>query len=110
MDPEARKELPGRPFRLRDLILVVRKDQVDSAAVDVDGRRPQQPHGHRRALDVPARPARSTADVPGRLARFRRLPEHEIAHILLRIRVGVHARAGLHAGVIETRELPVLGE
>ena len=40
---------------LRDLVFVVREDQVDAAAVDVDGRLAEQAQRHRRALDVPAR-------------------------------------------------------
>ena len=43
--------------RLRDLVLVVRKDEVDAAAVDVEGLAEMLP-AHRRALDVPAGPAR----------------------------------------------------
>src|SRR5664280_1269112 len=43
--------------RLRDLVLVMRKHQIDAAAVDVEGLAEMLP-GHGRALDVPARPAR----------------------------------------------------
>jgi hypothetical protein len=40
-------------LRLRDLVLVVRKDEVLAAGVDVE-RRAQVRDGHGRALDVPA--------------------------------------------------------
>ena len=51
-----RAKLPGaeRALRLRDLVLVVREDQVGAAAVDVE-RLAEVAVRHRRALDVPAR-------------------------------------------------------
>ena len=105
--PEARRRAAGGAFGLRDLVLVVRKDQIDAAAVDVDRRLAQQPQRHRRALDVPAGPAGSAAVVPRRLARLGGLPQHEVARVLLGVVVRVHARAGLDAFVIETRQLAV---
>ena len=45
----------ARRVRLRDLVLVVRENQVQPAAVDVE-RRTQVPMRHRRALQVPTRP------------------------------------------------------
>ena len=53
-------------------------------------------------------PARAAAVVPRRLARLGRLPQHEVARVLLVVVVGVDARAGLHAFVIEPRELAVV--
>ena len=53
---------------------------------------------HRRALDVPARPARrrnAGRRRPGRLAGLRRLPQHEIHRIAL-VGRDVDARAGDH--------------
>ena len=43
-----------RAARLRDLVLVMGKDKVDTAAMDVEGLAQMLPR-HRRALDVPAR-------------------------------------------------------
>src|SRR5689334_8484236 len=40
---------------LRKLVLVVRKHEIDTAAMDVEGFAEMLP-GHRRAFDVPARP------------------------------------------------------
>ena len=105
--PEARERLAGRAFALRDLVLVVREDQVDAAGVDVDRRLAEQPQRHRRALEVPARAARRIDHVPGRLVRLGRLPQHEVARVFLGVVVGVDARARLHALVIEVRELAV---
>ena len=107
VEPEARELLAGRAFALRDLVLVMRKHQVDAAGVDVDRRFAEQPQRHRRALDVPAGTAGAAADVPRRLARLGRLPQHEVARALLVVLVGIDARAGLDAFVIEPRQLAV---
>ena len=57
----------------------------------------------------PGRPGPG-ADVPRRLARLRRLPQHEVAGIVLGVFVDVHARAGVQAVVIETRQPAVVGQ
>ena len=57
----------------------------------------------------PGRPGRQPG-LPRRLARLRRLPQHEVARVLLVVLVGVDARAALDAAVIEPRELAVLGK
>ena len=67
VQPVAREGLAGGALALRDLVLVVREDVVDAAAVDVEGLA-EVAHAHRRALDVPARPARPPRRLPGRLA------------------------------------------
>src|SRR6185369_13779482 len=63
--------------------------------------------GHRRALDVPARPARSPRRVPRRiLVRLLRLPEREVALVPLQV-----ARLlGNHVLEPGARELAVPGE
>ncbi len=48
--------------------------------------------------------------IPGRLAFFGRLPDDEVAGVLLVVLVAVDAGAALDALVIETRELAVLGK
>src|SRR5689334_22633738 len=56
--------------RLRNLVLVMRKNEIDAAAVDVEGLAQMFPR-HGRALDVPSRPTRrynSGRRRPGRLA------------------------------------------
>ena len=62
VEPEARELMAGGALALRDLVLVVREDQVDAAGVNVDRWLPEQTQRHRRALEVPAR------DVPARHA------------------------------------------
>ena len=80
MQPVARHQLAMRTFRLGDLVLVVRKGQVDAAAVNVDGA--AEVFGrHGRAFDMPAGPAPAPGRVPDRvfrLTRFGELPEREI--------------------------------
>ena len=68
---------------LRRLVLVVGEDQVRAAAVDLEVE-PEQLLGHRRALDVPARPAAAPGRLPGRvLARLLRLPQREVERVPL---------------------------
>ena len=62
---------------LGDFVLVMRKDQVESTAVDVE-RLAQQAAAHRRALDVPAGASLAPGAVPGRFARLGRFPEREV--------------------------------
>src|SRR5579862_3815371 len=71
--PETREEFSGLGFRLRDFVLVMRKDQVFAAGMDVEGFA-QILHRHGGALDVPARTARSDLGLPRSFARLWRLP------------------------------------
>jgi hypothetical protein len=66
VDPVAREGAAGHRLGLRDLALVVRKDQILPPAVDVEGL-PEVLHRHGGALDVPAGPAGLQA-LPARLA------------------------------------------
>src|SRR5262245_43207478 len=60
----------------------MRKLQILVAAVDVEVR-PEQHRAHRRALDVPARPAAAERRLPGWFPFLRALPEDEIERVLL---------------------------
>src|SRR4029077_10495626 len=59
VEPDARKRSAGRPLGLRDLVLVVRKNQIDTARVDVErfgvATFLDLLERHRRALEVPPR-------------------------------------------------------
>src|SRR5262245_11515102 len=80
--PDLRERVAERA-RLRELVLVVREDEVEPAAVDLEAR-PEQLFGQRRALDVPAGPAAAPRRVPrGVLTLLVRLPEGEVARVLL---------------------------
>ena len=105
--PVAGERLAGERFALRDLALVVREDEVGTAAVEVDGRAVLV-QDHRRALDVPARPTGAERRLP---RPVRRRPKAATARsrAVATVRVvGVaaplgRARASLRAIV---RELP----
>ena len=105
--PEAREPAVGAAARLGDLVLVVRKDQVLAAAVDVEGLA-QVLGAHGRALDVPARPAAPPGAVPARLGLVRGLPQHEVGRVLL---VGRHVDpgAGDHLLAVPMGEAAVVG-
>src|SRR5688572_32497387 len=103
VDPEAGERLARRPFALRDLVLVVREDEVDAAGMQIDRRLAEQPQGHRGAFDMPSGASGTDAGIPGGLAGPRRLPEDEVACVLLVVLVGVDPRAALDAAVIEAR-------
>ena len=76
--------MPGR-LGLGDLVLVVREDQVEAAAVDVElGAEVAPAHGG--ALDVPAGPAGPPRRGPvglGRLVGLGALPQREVARVAL---------------------------
>ena len=75
---------------LRDLVLMMREDQVEAAGMDVEGLA-QMLGAHRRAFDVPARPPPAPRTRPSGLGVGRGLPQHEVGGVLL---VGSHFDAG----------------
>jgi hypothetical protein len=85
------------------------KHQIDAAAVDVEGLA-QMPVRHGRALDVPPGPAQrldAARARPGRLARARRLPQHEVHGVALVGRY-LDAGAGQHLVQRSVRQLAVV--
>src|SRR5206468_12233945 len=90
--PVAGERPAGARLGLGDLALVVWKDQVLAATVEVE-RLSEIFHGHRRTLDVPARTSGTPRAVPRWLARLRAFPEREITRIALAL-VDLDARAG----------------
>ena len=91
---------------LGHLVLVVGKDQVLAAAVDVE-RQPQMRLAHRRTLEVPARPAAAPGAVPARLIVSARLPQHEIGRVLL-VRRDLDPGARDHLLAVAVRQPPVV--
>src|SRR5215204_7190048 len=106
MDPKASKGIDAEErLALRDLILMVREDEIGAAAVDIDlpteiGR------AHRRAFDVPAGSPRPPRRLPARLARFGSFPEREVEWVLFPL-VDLDARAGQQIIKIAVRQLAV---
>ncbi len=105
VQPVLREVVTGA-LGLRDLVLMMREHQIQSAAVDVE-RLAEVEHRHRRAFEVPSGPARTPRCGPRRLARLGGLPEREVPRIPF-------ARTGALA-LVDVVELvpgqpPVLGE
>ena len=92
---------------LRDLILVVREDEVDAAAVDVDGLA-QMRADHRRTFDVPAGPAAAPRRVPADHALGDRLPQHEVGGIALERR-DLDPGAGDHRLAVAAAQRAIIG-
>src|SRR5207248_6905175 len=88
------------------LVLVVREDQVQPAAVDVE-LRAEVGGGHRRALQVPAGAPSAPWRRPGRLAGFGALPHGEVPGIAFARRGGFTLA---HLVETLTRQRTVVGE
>ena len=81
--PIVRELLCPRALGLRDLVLVVREDEVGPAAVDVEAaRRGSCSDIAEHSMCQPGRPG-PHGDCPVRLARLGRLPEREVARVTL---------------------------
>ena len=106
MQPIANERFSRGALTLRDLVFVVRKDQINAAGVNVE-RLPQVLHAHRRALDVPAGPSRAQRRFPGLLPGFARLPESEVSGIVLAVFIDIDPRARLQAADIEVGQRPI---
>jgi hypothetical protein len=107
--PEPGELLPGRG-RLGQFVLVVREAQVQAAAVDVE-LVPQILPGHRRALQVPARPAaapRGSPSWPSPARLLVSLPQREVAGIPLA--AGDPRPGGLHVGDLLPGQAAVRGQ
>src|SRR5712664_2250256 len=106
MEPVPRERLPGGGLALRDFVFMMRKRQVDATRVNVQ-RVSQIFHGHRGALDVPARPAGPDWRFPEVLTGLRRFPQGEIPSAFFFVAIIVDARAGLNSRQVNLRELSV---
>src|SRR5260370_38419044 len=84
MDPIACKCFAGEALTLGDLVLVMREDQIGTAAMDID-LFTQRFHCHRRTLDMPTRTSMTPGAIPHRLPRFRAFPEGNVTRSTLRL-------------------------
>src|SRR5438552_1177691 len=100
---------PRESVRLRDLTLVMWKDEVGAAGVNIE-RRPQIARAHDGALDVPARAPGSPRARPRGLSRRLRLPEHEVERIALARVVGMIAARGGHRQQLPARKVAEAAE
>ncbi len=113
VEPRLHERLPRRGLRLRDLVLVVREDEVHAAGVEVDGLA-EVTHRQSGALEVPAWPSLAEPRLPEDVAvrGVPGLPEREVLDVLLVVLVRRHApaRACLQVREVEVAELPVRRE
>ena len=91
---------------MRDLVLMVREDQIVPAPVNVK-LLPQVLQAHGGALDVPPRPARPPRTLPTRLSRLRRLPQSKISRVPLP-RVDLQPRPCLHVFQLPPGQLAIV--
>src|SRR5205085_7089678 len=94
-----------RALALRNLVLVVRENEIEPAAMDVEGLA-ELGLAHRRAFDMPARPAAAPRAVPTGLVGGGGLPQHKIAGIAL-VGRDLDPRASDHLVAAAARELAV---
>ena len=90
MHPEVRKIITGSS-RLRQLILMVRETQIQTATVNIETRT-QILTRHRRALQMPARTAATPRRLPRssqRLALLIALPQGKITRVTLTARISI---------------------
>src|SRR5690606_37483064 len=107
VQPVAGEAVAGR-VGLGGLVLVVREDQVDAAAVDVE-RGAEVLGGHRRALQVPAGASGPPRGGPGGLAGAGALPQREVAGVALGARVAVLGGAHLVDALVGQRTVLGVG-
>ena len=96
MHPDVGKGSVVGALALRNLVFVVREDQIRTTTVDVESLA-QIVAAHGRAFDVPTRATLTPLRVPGRFARFCGFPKHEVQRIALGLR---HFDAGTCAHFI----------
>src|SRR6476646_2115743 len=109
MHPVAHEWLyASKALALSNLVLVMREDQVGSAAVNINLVAKGLAR-HRRALDVPAGPSLAPRTLPPRLAGFGSLPEGEVTWVMLAL-VRLDARSRKHRLGVAPREASIARE
>ena len=109
MKPEVHERFSGQSFGLRDFVLVMRKDEVFAASVQIESVS-QFLHRHGRALNVPAGTSRPDRTLPERLPRLGSLPKGEVASVVFFVFIHVNPRAIFHSGKVFFRKLAVGGK
>src|SRR5947207_7700000 len=107
--PMARELLARRTLRLRDLVFVMRENEIDAAGVDIErlnaAALPDLVERHRRAFEVPARAPAPKWGIPDSTHRFsfgvRLLPQCKVARVTLRVFVTRDARADFDLTLVE---------
>src|SRR5271165_7064042 len=109
MKPEARKSFSGERFGLRDLVFVMRENQIFAAGMQIEAFAEFR-HRHDGALQVPAGASRADRSVPRSLTRLGRLPQSEIARAVFVVFVDIDTRPVQHSTKIFFREPAVTRE
>ncbi len=99
--------LPLAAFALGDLVLVVGEEEIEPAAVKVEGLS-QELAAHGRALDVPAGATLAPRAVPRGLAGLGGLPQRKVERLALLLS-DLDALAGLHVVELSLREPRIRG-
>src|SRR5262245_59867663 len=101
--PEAGEWLGRHSFALRDLVFVMRKNVVDSSAMNVESLA-KILHRHGRALQMPARATGAKGRFPFFLGLFFwAFPQHEVVRLLLFVFIGIDAGTDLQLSTIQPR-------
>src|SRR5262245_20218679 len=107
VQPEPRKGLRRRTFTLGNLVLMMRKDEIDCAAVDIECFA-EVLHCHCGALQMPAGPACPEGRFPLLLSGILwALPQHEIVRLLLFVFIGIDARSNFQLSAVESGETAI---
>ena len=109
VDPVAHEGLGGGGLALSNLVLVVGKDEVHRAAMQVEGLA-QVLHAHGGTLDVPSRTTGTQRGLPSRFPVPGSLPQDEVPRILLVVFVHVHAGPSPNSLPVQLGQLPVVPE
>src|SRR5262245_61794262 len=107
MHPVSGERDSSERLGLNELVLVMRKDEIEPTAVDVE-MFPQVLHAHGRAFDMPAGPTRTPGALPQGLAGLRALPERKVSGVSLQRR-GLDARSREQLLGVAMAQLAVLG-
>src|ERR1700722_5056551 len=94
--PVAHEAFPRRTLALGNFIFVVRKREIDSTGVNVQGLT-KIFHGHRRTFDVPTRAALTDGRLPEMLAGLWCFPKSKVSCALFFVAIDIDARAGLNS-------------
>ena len=108
VNPIARQGLAEGAFGLGDFVLMMRKNQIATTAVNVKWLA-QIFRAHGRTFDMPARPPGTPRAIPSRLARLARFPQGEIQRRALAL-IYFHPRAGFEFIDFFARQFAVIGE
>src|ERR1700720_1048873 len=107
MQPDPCQRAAGvSTFALCDLVLMVRKDEIDAPAMNVE-RLAQERFAHRRTFDMPAWPSAAPGAWPARKRFVRWLPQNEV-HGAALVRRNFDPRAGDHLVESAMGELAVV--